>query len=203
MRALLDRPATLPVAGATLAALHLIAGLVGLEAMDTVPAGLLIGLALAVAGLLPALAPSLVALAVIAGGGVVVVGVPVDGVLVGMVVLWSTARRLGPWTRSLALAGALVLSAIGGLSAGLDLGGAVGLGALPSNIQFLVRAVVALLVTSLLCGLKVLSFVLGIRSPVGPDDRIESLMNRVAGPQDHFTVGAAGARRSSSSGCRL
>ncbi|KQQ00787.1 MULTISPECIES: sensor histidine kinase [unclassified Rathayibacter] len=191
MRALLDRPAALPVAGAALAALHLIAGLVAVEPMETVPAGLLIGLALAVAALLPALAPTLIALAVIAGGGFTVVGVPVDGVLVGMVVLWSTARRLGPWTRSLALAGALLLSGIGGLSAGLDL---PGLDALPSNIEFLVRAVVALLVASVLCGLKVLSFVLGVRSPVGPDDQVERLLTRVAGPQDPFAVGAAGGQ---------
>ncbi|MWV50264.1 hypothetical protein GRS96_13405 [Rathayibacter sp. VKM Ac-2803] len=194
MRALLDRPATLPIAGAALAALHLIAGATGVDSAEALPAGLLLALALAVAAFLPALAPSLAALAIIAGGGFALGGVPLDGVLVGMVALWSTARRLGPWTRSLVLAGALLLSGIGGLVAGIDLSGPIVLSGLPANIEFLARALVALVVASVLCGLVVLAFVLGIRSPIGPDDRVESLLTRVAGPQDPFAVGTAGGQ---------
>ncbi|SMH35842.1 Signal transduction histidine kinase [Rathayibacter oskolensis] len=194
MRALLDRPATLPVAGAALAVGYLAGGGAGLLPTEALPAGLLLGLALAVAGFLPAVAPSLVALAVITGGGLTIVGVPVDGVVVGMVVLWSTARRLGPWTRSLALAAALLLSAVGGLVVASQLSGALDPSAASGQVELLVRALAALLVASVLGGLLVLAWVLGIRSPVGPDDPIDALLVRVAGPQDPFAVGAAGGQ---------
>ncbi|WP_146079750.1 hypothetical protein, partial [Rathayibacter sp. AY2B7] len=61
MRALLDRPAALPIAGALLAALHLLLGLTGVTPTERIAGGLVLALALAVAGFLPALAPSLVA----------------------------------------------------------------------------------------------------------------------------------------------
>lgn len=190
MRALLDRPATLPIAGALLAAVHLVAA--EFAPSEGLSGGLLIALALAVAGFLPALAPSLVVAGIVVGSTLGVGGIPVDAALVGMVVLWSTARRLGPWTRTLVLTGSLVMSAIGGFVVGLRF--PADLVPLESSlpVEFVVRALVALLVASLLAGTQVLAWVLGRRSPLGPDDRIEALLVRVAGPQDAFAVGAAG-----------
>ncbi|MDY0912435.1 sensor histidine kinase [Rathayibacter festucae] len=192
MRALLDRPATLPIAGALLAVLQLALGAAGITAPENLSGGLLIALGLAVAAFLPALAPSLVAVGAIVGGGIPVLGVPVDGVLVGLLVLWSTARRLGPWTRSLALVGALVLAGIAGIVAALTATDQL----LPQDASadevLLVRAVTALVTAGVLAGAEVLAWRGGLRRPVGPDDRIDALLVRVAGPQDGFAVGSAG-----------
>ena len=54
------------------------------------------------------------------------------------------------------------------------------------------RAVAALVVAALLAGAEVLVWRAGVRRPVRPDDRIDALVVRVAGPQDGFAVGAAG-----------
>ncbi|TCL78271.1 MULTISPECIES: histidine kinase [unclassified Rathayibacter] len=192
MRALLDRPATLPIAGALLGVLHLGLSADGLIAPEHLSGGLLIALGLGLAAFLPALAPSLVAVGAVTGGGIPLLGVPVDGVLVGLLVLWSTARRLGPWTRTLTLVGALLLAGVAGLVAALS--GTEQL--LPQEASadqvLLFRAVAALVVAALLAGLEVLVWRAGVRRPVGPDDRIDALLVRVAGPQDGFAVGAAG-----------
>ncbi|MCJ1673077.1 MULTISPECIES: histidine kinase [unclassified Rathayibacter] len=192
MRALLDRPATLPIAGALLGVLHLGLSAAGQIAPEHLSGGLLIALGLGLAAFLPALAPSLVAVGAVTGGGIPLLGVPVDGVLVGLLVLWSTARRLGPWTRTLTLVGALLLAGVAGLVAALS--GTEQL--LPQEASadqvLLFRAVAALVVAALLAGLKVLVWRAGVRRPVGPGDRIDALVVRVAGPQDGFAVGAAG-----------
>ncbi|NRG39654.1 hypothetical protein HRK28_01860 [Rathayibacter sp. VKM Ac-2835] len=192
MRALLDRPATLPIAGALLAVLHLGLSAAGLVAPEHLSGGLLIALGLAVAAFLPALSPSLIAVGAIVGGGLPLLGVPVDGVLAGLIALWSTARRLGPWTRTLTLVGALLLAAIGGVAAALA--GTQQL--LPDDANadevLLFRAVTALVVAGLLVGLEVLAWRGGVRRPVGVGDRIDALLVRVAGPQDGFAVGSAG-----------
>ncbi|KZX21611.1 sensor histidine kinase [Rathayibacter tanaceti] len=194
MRAFSDRPATLPIAGVVLAGLHLALALIGLLPPERLPGSLLVALALAVAALLPALAPSLVAVGVLTAGGIQIGGIPVDGVLVGLLVLWQTTRRLGPWTRALALVGGLVLAGAGGIVVAFELSGTAGLSALPTHVEFLVLAVVALLVASFLSGAQVLVFVLALRAPIGPDDRVEALVTRVAGPQDPFSVGIAGGQ---------
>ena len=190
---LLDRPATLPIAGALLALAHLLALASGVSSASP-SAGLLLGLALALAGLLPALAPTLAAAGILLGGAVPVGGVPLDGVVVGAVVLWSTARRLGPWTRSLALVGALLLCGLGGVVLSASLRPSLDSPEPPQNIRFLVLVAVAVLVAAVLAAIAVLSFVRGLRNPVGPEDRIERLLERVAGPQDAFAAGSAGAQ---------
>ncbi|WP_146078832.1 MULTISPECIES: sensor histidine kinase [unclassified Rathayibacter] len=194
MRALLDRPAALPIAGALLAALHLLLGLTGVTPTERIAGGLVLALALAVAGFLPALAPSLVAVGALADGGVLLGGVPVDGVLVGLVVLWQTTRRVGPWTRALALAGGLILAGIGGVTVALGLSGPLDPSGLPARVEFVVLALVALAVASVLGAAKVLVYLNALRAPVLAGDRIDALLNRVAGPQDPFAVGVAGGQ---------
>ncbi|WP_146085628.1 sensor histidine kinase [Rathayibacter sp. AY1C9] len=194
MRALLDRPAALPIAGALLAALHLLLGLTGATPTERIAGGLVLALALAVAGFLPALAPSLVAVGALADGGVLLGGVPVDGVLVGLVVLWQTTRRVGPWTRALALAGGLILAGIGGVTVALGLSGPLDPSGLPARVEFVVLALVALAVASVLGAAKVLVYLNALRAPVLASDRIDALLNRVAGPQDPFAVGVAGGQ---------
>ncbi|WP_146080963.1 sensor histidine kinase [Rathayibacter sp. AY1C2] len=194
MRALLDRPAALPIAGALLAALHLLLGLTGVTPTERIAGGLVLALALAVAGFLPALAPSLVAVGALADGGVLLGGVPVDGVLVGLVVLWQTTRRVGPWTRALALAGGLILAGIGGVTVALGLSGPLDPTGLPARVEFVVLALVALAVASVLGAAKVLVYLNALRAPVLAGDRIDALLNRVAGPQDPFAVGVAGGQ---------
>ena len=192
MRALLDRPATLPIGGALLAALHLVLTAVGAVAPEHLSGGLLIALGLAVAAFLPALAPSLVAVGAVIGGGFPVLGVPVDAAVVGIAVLWSTARRLGPWTRTLALVGALLLSGIAGLVAALTVTEQLVPAEASADQVLLVRAVTALVVLGLLVSAAVLAWSAGASRPVGPDDRIGALLVRATGPQDGFAVGAAG-----------
>ncbi|PPH35999.1 hypothetical protein C5C53_11115 [Rathayibacter sp. AY1E3] len=194
MRALLDRPAALPIAGALLAALHLLLGLTGVTPTERIAGGLVLALALAVAGFLPALAPSLVAVGALADGGVLLGGVPVDGVLVGLVVLWQTTRRVGPWTRALALAGGLILAGIGGVTVALGLSGPLDPSGLPARVEFVVLALVALAVASVLGAAKVLVYLNALRAPVLAGDRIDALLTRVAGPQDPFAVGVAGGQ---------
>ncbi|WP_146083007.1 sensor histidine kinase [Rathayibacter sp. AY1E8] len=194
MRALLDRPAALPIAGALLAALHLLLGLIGVTPTERIAGGLVLALALAVAGFLPALAPSLVAVGALADGGVLLGGVPVDGVLVGLVVLWQTTRRVGPWTRALALAGGLILAGIGGVTVALGLSGPLDPSGLPARVEFVVLALVALAVASVLGAAKVLVYLNALRAPVLAGDRIDALLTRVAGPQDPFAVGVAGGQ---------
>ncbi|PPF48402.1 hypothetical protein C5E14_07025 [Rathayibacter sp. AY1A1] len=194
MRALLDRPAALPIAGALLAALHLLLGLTGVTPTERIAGGLVLALALAVAGFLPALAPSLVAVGALADGGVLLGGVPVDGVLVGLVVLWQTTRRVGPWTRALALAGGLILAGIGGVTVALGLSGPLDPAGLPARVEFVVLALVALAVASVLGAAKVLVYLNALRAPVLAGDRIDALLTRVAGPQDPFAVGVAGGQ---------
>ncbi|PPH54260.1 hypothetical protein C5C67_07190 [Rathayibacter sp. AY1E1] len=194
MRALLDRPAALPIAGALLAALHLLLGLTGVTPTERIAGGLVLALALAVAGFLPALAPSLVAVGALADGGVLLGGVPVDGVLVGLVVLWQTTRRVGPWTRALALAGGLILAGIGGVTVALGLSGPLDPSGLPARVEFAVLALVALAVASVLGAAKVLVYLKALRAPVLAGDRIDALLTRVAGPQDPFAVGVAGGQ---------
>ncbi|WP_146083904.1 sensor histidine kinase [Rathayibacter sp. AY1F3] len=194
MRALLDRPAALPIAGAVLAALHLLLGLTGVTPTERIAGGLVLALALAVAGFLPALAPSLVAVGALADGGVLLGGVPVDGVLVGLVVLWQTTRRVGPWTRALALAGGLILAGIGGVTVALGLSGPLDPSGLPARVEFVVLALVALAVASVLGAAKVLVYLNALRAPVLAGDRIDALLTRVAGPQDPFAVGVAGGQ---------
>ncbi|PPG49512.1 hypothetical protein C5C24_12415 [Rathayibacter sp. AY2B3] len=194
MRALLDRPAALPIAGALLAALHLLLGLTGVTPTERIAGGLVLALALAVAGFLPALAPSLVAVGALADGGVLLGGIPVDGVLVGLVVLWQTTRRVGPWTRALALAGGLVLAGIGGVTVALGLSGPLDPSGLPTRVEFVVLALVALAVASVLGAAKVLVYLHALRTPVLAGDRIDALLTRVAGPQDPFAVGVAGGQ---------
>lgn len=191
MRALLDRPATLPIAGALLAALHLLLSLSGVVSADRLAGSLLLALGLAVAGFLPALAPSLVAVGVVDGGGLVLGGLPIDALLVGLVVLWSAARRLGPYTRSLALAGALILAGVGGIVVASDISGPLDL-ASSGRVALVVHAAIGFAVAVLLAAAKVGAWLVGLRTPVGPDDRIDALLTRVAGPQDRFAVGAAG-----------
>ncbi|KQQ20011.1 hypothetical protein ASF48_14060 [Rathayibacter sp. Leaf299] len=193
MRVLLDRPATLPIAGVLLAAAHLLALASGVSSAHP-SAGLLLGLALALAGYLPALAPTLAASGILLGGAVPVAGLPLDGVVVGVVVLWSTARRLGPWTRSLTLVGALLLSGIGGIVASASLRPSIDAPEPSPSIDFLVLVAVAVLVAAVLAAVAVLSFLRGVRSPVGVDDPTERLLVRLAGPQDAFAVGSAGAQ---------
>ncbi|MBF4503899.1 MULTISPECIES: sensor histidine kinase [unclassified Rathayibacter] len=190
MRALLDRPATLPVAGALLAGLHLLLHLAHVTPPDGLAGGLLLALALALAGFLPALAPSLVAVGALSGG-VVVQGLPIDGVLVGLVAVWEAARRLGPWARSLTLAGGLLLSLVGGFVMAGRLGDQF---ELSSSVRFALPATAGLVVACLLGGMKVFVFVRGLRAPIGPDDAIDALLTRVAGPQDLFAVGLAGGQ---------
>ncbi|WP_146084818.1 sensor histidine kinase [Rathayibacter sp. AY1E2] len=194
MRALLDRPAALPIAGAVLAALHLLLGLTGVTPTERIAGGLVLALALAVAGFLPALAPSLVAVGALADGGVLLGGIPVDGVLVGLVVLWQTTRRVGPWTRALALAGGLILAGIGGVTVALGLSGPLDPSGLPARVEFVVLALVALAVASVLGAAKVLVYLNALRAPVLAGDRIDALLTRVAGPQDPFAVGVAGGQ---------
>ncbi|WP_146076988.1 histidine kinase [Rathayibacter sp. AY1A5] len=194
MRALLDRPAALPIAGALLAALHLLLGLTGVTPTERIAGGLVLALALAFAGFLPALAPSLVAVGALADGGVLLGGVPVDGVLVGLVVLWQTTRRVGPWTRALALAGGLILAGIGGVTVALGLSGPLDPSGLPARVEFVVLALVALAVASVLGAAKVLVYLKALRAPVLAGDRIDALLTRVAGPQDPFAVGVAGGQ---------
>ncbi|WP_146081500.1 sensor histidine kinase [Rathayibacter sp. AY2B5] len=194
MRALLDRPAALPIAGALLAALHLLLGLTGVTPTERIAGGLVLALALAVAGFLPALAPSLVAVGALADGGVLLGGVPVDGVLVGLVVLWQTTRRVGPWTRALALAGGLILAGIGGVTVALGLSGPLDPSGLAARVEFVVLALVALAVASVLGAAKVLVYLNALRAPVLAGDRIDALLTRVAGPQDPFAVGVAGGQ---------
>ncbi|PPH13424.1 hypothetical protein C5C36_07725 [Rathayibacter sp. AY1G1] len=194
MRALLDRPAALPIAGALLAALHLLLGFTGVTPTERIAGGLVLALALAVAGFLPALAPSLVAVGALADGGVLLGGVPVDGVLVGLVVLWQTTRRVGPWTRALALAGGLILAGIGGVTVALGVSGPLDPSGLPARVEFVVLALVALAVASVLGAAKVLVYLNALRAPVLAGDRIDALLTRVAGPQDPFAVGVAGGQ---------
>lgn len=191
MRALLDRPATLPIAGALLAVVHLLLTATGVVPAERLAGGLLIALALALAALLPALAPSLVAVGAVDGGGLQLAGLPVDAVLVGLVVLWSTARRLGPWTRALALAGALILAGIGGLVVALEISGPVDFST-SGRVVLLLHAAVGLAAAVLVAAAQVAAWLAGLRSPMGSDDRIDALLTRVAGPQDRFAVGAAG-----------
>ncbi|WP_258058983.1 sensor histidine kinase [Rathayibacter rathayi] len=192
MRALLDRPATLPIAGALLAALHLLIGLSGASSPDRIMGGLVLALALAVAGFLPALAPSLLGFAVLTGSGFLLGGLAVDGALVGLVVLWQTTRRVGPWTRALALAGGLILAGIGGIGVAARLSGLLNLSGLPTRMELLVRVLVALVVASVLGAAQVLVYLLALRAPVLRDDRITALLIRVVGPQDPYAVGIAG-----------
>ncbi|MWV31726.1 sensor histidine kinase [Rathayibacter iranicus] len=193
MRAFLDRPATLPIAGVLLAGLHLLLTTLGSTRFDGLAGSLLLALGLAVAAFLPALAPSLCAVGVLTGGGLLVVGVPVDAVLVGLVVVWESARRLGLWARSLVLAGVFVLAAIGGVAAVPPLGQALGY----SDTQAMgsvVFATAMVVVASLISAAHVLVFVLGLRAPAGPGDRVDALLTRVAGPQLPFSVGIAGVQ---------
>ncbi|PPI70414.1 hypothetical protein C5D98_07230, partial [Rathayibacter rathayi] len=192
MRALLDRPATLPIAGALLAALHLLIGLSGASSPDRIMGGLVLALALAVAGFLPALAPSLLGFVVLTGSGFLLGGLAVDGALVGLVVLWQTTRRVGPWTRALALAGGLILAGIGGIGVAARLSGSLNLSGLPTRMELLVRVLVALVVASVLGAAQVLVYLLALRAPVPRDDRINALLIRVVGPQDPYAVGIAG-----------
>ncbi|WP_258065731.1 sensor histidine kinase, partial [Rathayibacter rathayi] len=192
MRALLDRPATLPIAGALLAALHLLIGLSGASSPDRIMGGLVLALALAVAGFLPALAPSLLGFVVLTGSGFLLGGLAVDGALVGLVVLWQTTRRVGPWTRALALAGGLILAGIGGIGVAARLSGSLNLSGLPTRMELLVRVLVALVVASVLGAAQVLVYLLALRAPVPRDDRITALLIRVVGPQDPYAVGIAG-----------
>lgn len=193
MRAFLDRPATLPIAGVLLAGLHLLLAALGSTRTENLAGSLLLALGLAVAAFLPALAPSLCAVGVLAGGGLLIIGVPVDAVLVGLVVIWESARRLGPWARSLVLAGLFVLAAIGGFIAGPQLGRVLGYGDLHSGGSVLLTAA-TVAVASVISAAHVLVFVLGLRAPVGPDDRVDALLSRVASPQLPFSVGIAGGQ---------
>lgn len=193
MRAFLDRPATLPIAGVLLAGLHLLLTNLDSTRFDGLAGSLLLALGLAVAAFLPALAPSLCAVGVLTGGGLLVVDVPVDAVLVGLVVVWESARRLGLWARSLVLAGVFVLAAIGGFGAVPPLGQALGYSDTQAMGSVLLATAVVV-VASIISAAHVLVFVLGLRAPVGPGDRVDALLTRVAGPQLPFSVGIAGVQ---------
>ncbi|WP_146077211.1 sensor histidine kinase [Rathayibacter tritici] len=194
MRILLDRPATLPIAGVLLAALDLLAVFSGVSPPEQIAGGLVLALALAVAGFLPALAPSLVGIGVLVGGGVQLGGLSVDGALVGFVVLWQTTRRVGPWTRAVALAGGLVLAGVGGITVAGELSGPLDPSGLSLRMEILVRVLVALTVASVLGAAQVLVHLLALRAPVLRGDRIDALLTRIVGPQDPYAVGIAGGQ---------
>ncbi|AZZ55453.1 sensor histidine kinase [Rathayibacter iranicus] len=86
-----------------------------------------------------------------------------------------------------------MLAAIGGVAAVPPLGQALGY----SDTQAMgsvVFATAMVVVASLISAAHVLVFVLGLRAPAGPGDRVDALLTRVAGPQLPFSVGIAGVQ---------